>query len=265
MDKVNIEELNKFVNDNIDIFHVSKIESLKKQSLKRLLKKKNPYLFKAKNLNTASDLVNDVLNASLFSSEEELLGKFLEELAVFISNRVSKGRKSSATGIDLEFANNDVHYVVSIKSGMNWGNSSQHKRQEEDFQTAVKVLKQSRAILNVQPVLGICYGKTRTAYLRGYLKVVGQSFWHLISGDQNLYTDIVEPLGYRAKEHNDKFEEEKSRVLNLFTKEFMEEYCVDGVIDWIKLVRFNSGNLTLQPIAVETEEEASKVEETSGE
>ncbi len=30
-----------------------------------------------------------------------------------------------------------------------------------------------------------------------YLHIGGQSFWHLISGDTNLYIDMVEPLGYK--------------------------------------------------------------------
>jgi hypothetical protein len=133
-----------------------------------------------------------------------------------------------------------------MKSGPNWGNSSQQRRQESDFQNAVKVLKQSKQNLNIQPVLGICYGKVRTSYLRGYMKVVGQNFWYLISGDESLYTGIIEPVGYRAKEHNAKFKKEKSKLINLFTKEFLEDFCTDGDIDWKKLVEFNSGNFDLK-------------------
>jgi hypothetical protein len=78
----------------------------------------------------------------------------------------------------------------------------------------------------------------------GYLKVVGQSFWHLISGNQNLSTEIVEPLGYRAKEHNDTFLEGRSEVANGFTGEFIADFCTPtGAIDWIRLVEFNSKNM----------------------
>ena len=99
------------------------------------------------------------------------------------------------------------------------------------------------------PVLGICYGKTRTSYLRGYLKVVGQNFWYLISQDENLYIDIIEPIGYRAKEHNEAFHEEKARVVNRFTKEFIEQFCNHtGAIEWAQLVEFASGNLDLPQI-----------------
>lgn len=246
MEKLNIDEISDFVNKNISIFHQSKLNTLKSINLKGLLKKKNPYLFKAKNITVAGDLVRNILDAFLSSSEEKLFGDFLEELAIFISGKNCGGRKSPATGIDLEFDNDETRYLVSVKSGPNWGNSSQQKKQELDFQTAVKVLKQSNRTLNVQPVLGICYGKVRTSYLRGYLKVVGQNFWYLISNDENLYTDIIEPLGYRAKQHNAKFTREKGKIINLFTQEFLADFCDDGVINWKKLVEFNSGNLDLK-------------------
>lgn len=245
MEKLNISELTDFVNENISVFHQSKLNILESINLKRLLKKKNPYLFKAKNITVAGDLVTDILDAFLSSSEEKLFGDFLEELAVFISRKTFGGKKSSATGIDLEFENQGTIYLVSVKSGPNWGNSSQQKKQEADFQNAVKRLKQSRHTINVLPVLGICYGKVKTSHLRGYLKVVGQNFWYLISEDENLYTDIIEPLGHRAKQHNTKFLKQKSKIVNLFTQEFLADFCDQGVINWKKLVEFNSGNLDL--------------------
>ena len=116
----------------------------------------------------------------------------------------------------------------------------------EDLQKAVIRVKQSRHGANVQSVLGICYGKTRTSYLRGYLKVVGQNFWYLISENKDLYTDIIEPIGHRAKEHNDAFHRDKGRVINRLTKEFIESFCDStGAIDWVRLVEFNSGNYDL--------------------
>jgi len=74
---------------------------------------------------------------------------------------------------------------------------------------------------------------------------VGQNFWYLISEDENLYTDIIEPLGHRAKQHNTKFLKQKSILVNLFTQQFLSDFCDQGVINWKKLVEFNSGNLDL--------------------
>ena len=175
MKTLSLERVNTYVNENIVEFHQRKIESLEKLTLSKLLRK-NPYLFRAKDIRSAGTLMKGLLDAFLSSSEEKLFGDFLENLAVFVAGETCNGRKSSAQGVDLEFEGNGVHYIVSIKSGPNWGNSSQHGKLEQDLKTAVARLKQSKHELNVQPVLGICYGKTRTGYLRGYLKVVGAEF-----------------------------------------------------------------------------------------
>ncbi len=239
------DKVNEFVNRNIVNFHQKRISSLESLRLEKLLKK-NPYLFKAKNIQTASQLMGGLLNAFLSSSEEKLFGDFLEDLAIFVAGETCGGYKSTAPGLDLEFENKGVHYIVSVKSGPSWGNSSQQSKLAEDLQKAVTRLKQSQHGKNVQSVLGICYGKTRTSYLRGYLKVVGQNFWYLISENENLYTEIVEPIGYRAKKHNDAFENERARVENRFTRDFVDRFCdEDGSIDWVKLVEFNSGNYDL--------------------
>lgn len=191
-------------------------------------------------------MILGLLEAFLSSSEEKLFGDFLEGLALFVAEMTCGGHKSTAPGVDLEFFNHGIHYVVSIKSGPNWGNSSQQNKLEQDLKNAVKRLKQSKRGANVQPVLGICYGKTRTNYLRGYLKIVGQNFWYLISENKCLYTDIIEPVGYRAKEHNENFYLERSKVINRFTKQFVDSFCdQDGALDWARLVQFNSGNFDL--------------------
>ena len=245
MNPLNLDQVREYVNENIVDFHQRRIRSLEELELRKLLTK-NPYLFKAKNIATAGELVSGLLDAFLSSSEEKLFGDFLEHLAVFIAGKTCDGHKSTAPGIDLEFFNKGIHYVVSVKSGTSWGNSSQQKKLEEDLRNAVVRVRQSKRGANIQPVLGICYGKTRTSYVRGYLKVVGQNFWCLISDNKDLYTDIIEPIGHRAKEHNEAFLFEKSRVTNRFTKLFIDGFCEDtGAIDWVKLVEFNSSNYDL--------------------
>ena len=246
MEPLRLKAVEEHVNENIVHFHDRRLQSLEKLTLSKLLKK-NPYLFRAKNVLTAGELINGFLDAFLSSSEEKLFGDFLEDLAVFVAQQTSGGHKSTAQGVDLEFLNNGIHYVVSVKSGPNWGNSSQHGRLEQDLRNAVRRVKQSRQGLNVQPVLGICYGKVSTTHSsRGYLKVVGQNFWYLISENKNLYTDIIEPIGHRAKEHNERFIRERSKLANRVTKAFIDDYCDEsGAIDWLRLVRSTSGNYDL--------------------
>jgi len=245
MNQLSIDKVTEFANENIVDFHRKRINSLEGLKLSKLLTK-NPYLFKAKNIQTANELIQGLLDAFLSSSEEKLFGDFLEDLAIYIASQTCGGHKSTAPGVDLEFENRGIYYIISVKSGPNWGNSSQQSKLAEDLQKAAIRVKQYRHGNNTQPVLGICYGKTSTRYLRGYLKVVGQNFWYLISENQNLYTDIIEPIGFRAKEHNEAFEIEKNKVTNKFTKLFIDRFCNDdGAIDWVRLVEFNSGNYDL--------------------
>lgn len=245
MEHLDIQILNEYVNENITRFHQTRIEGIRKLKLSNLISK-NPYLFRAKNVQTASEFVELNLQAFLSSSEEKSFGGFLEDLAIFVAEKTCNGHKSSAQGIDLEFIDDNTHFLISIKSGPRWGNSSQMAQLEKDLKTAVTRVKQSGIKIPIQAVLGICYGKTKTAYSRGYLKVVGQSFWHLISGDENLYSELIEPVGFNAKQHNDAFIQERANVANLLTLEFLNRFCDPhtGAIDWVELTKANSQNLS---------------------
>lgn len=236
------KDIIKFIEPNIQSFHKKRLDNLLTLRLNNILKRKNPYLFKAKALNTAQDLVKNILDAHLSSQEEGIFGGFLEELAIFICGSVYRGKKSSAEGIDLEFSRKGVRYIVSIKSGPNWGNSRQISKMKDDFKKAKRILGTNTSGVKVISVNGCCYGKDDKPDKVDYLKYCGQRFWEFISGNENLYTEIIEPLGHKAKKKNDKFMEEYAKVINKFTIEFAREYCTnDGSILWNKLVKFNSG------------------------
>ena len=211
--------------------------------LKEILRRKNPYLFRVKYITTAADFVKNILDAYLSSQEESIFGGFLENMAIHICNHVHGGEKSSAEGIDLELTKDGTKYIVSIKSGPNWGNSSQIKKMRDNFIKAKRILGSNRTSSpNIIAVNGCCYGKDRSPDKGDYLKLCGQKFWTFISGIETLYTDIIEPLGYKAKDRNEQFGEEYSKVINKFSFEFMKMFCdASGVIDWEKVVHYNSG------------------------
>lgn len=241
MKNLNLKDVTLYVKENIGIFHQKRIQSIDKLKLKQVLKRKNPYLFKAKNVLTAEKIIKLLVDAHISSSEEGIFGDWLEGLAVFINEKVYGGRKSGITGIDLEFDNNGIRNIITIKSGPNWGNSSQIKKMISDFKTAKKALRTSNSQMNIVCINGCCYGKDNNPDKGEYFKYCGQRFWEFISGNSNLYTDIIEPLGYKAKEKNDKFLQSYSQMINKFTKEFTNTFCDDiGNIDWYNLVKFNS-------------------------
>ncbi|MEM0993474.1 MAG: PmeII family type II restriction endonuclease [Bacteroidota bacterium] len=242
MKKLNLTEVNKYVEDNIGVFHRKRIERLNKLKLKTVLKKKNPYLFKAKHVLTADEIVRGIADAFISSNEETIFGDWLEGLAIFINEKVYNGRKSGIPNIDLEFDKNNIRYIVNIKSGPNWGNSSQIKKMKLDFKTAQKTLRTSNSGLIIVSVNGCCYGKDNNPDKGDYFKYCGQDFWEFISGDSELYKEIIEPLGYKAKEKNEEFVLTYTQMINQFTGDFIKDFCKNnGDIDWQKFLEFNSG------------------------
>ena len=240
MQKLKINDVVKYVESNIGKFHSKRLQNLEKLKLTKILKRKNPYLFKAKNILTAYDLVKTLLDAHLSSQEETIFGDFLEGLAIFINAKVFGGRKSSTEGIDLEYDKNGIRYIISIKSGPNWGNSSQIKKLRDNFKKAKRVLRTSNSKLHIIAVNGCCYGIDNKPDKGDYFKYCGQQFWDLISGNDNLYIDIIEPLGHKAKNKTEEFVKSYSQIINKFTQEFSKDFCDDGIINWEKVVAFNS-------------------------
>ena len=62
MEPLDMKRVREYVNDNISIFHQRRANSIEQLKLKRLLSK-NPYLFRAKNVLTASEMIDGLLGA----------------------------------------------------------------------------------------------------------------------------------------------------------------------------------------------------------
>ena len=219
----------------------NRIKKLQGLKLNEILKKKNPYLFKAKYLESASDLVRSFVEAVVSSSEETLFGDWLEQLAIFIASDIYGGRKSSSEGVDLEMDKDGVHYIISIKSGPNWSNSSSMKKQNDHFKKAKQVYRTGGNKVACEAIIGCCYGKK---YSSDDTKTIlcGQRFWQFISESDTLYTDIIEPLGANAKEKNDAYQKEYNKLLTRLTLDFISKYCTkDGDIMWEKITQLNAG------------------------
>jgi len=240
MGSIEIAEVSEYVKENIGSFHKARLERIKTLKLNTILRRKNPYLFKAKNILLAQDLVRILLDAYLSSQEEAIFGGFLEGLAIFINKKVYGGWKSSAQGIDLEFDKDGTRFIIAIKSGPNWGNSSQIRKMKDDFRKAQKTLRTSNSNLHIVAVNGCCYGRDSKPDKGDYFKYCGQTFWEFISGNPNLYLKIIEPLGYSAKQRNSEFYKEYAQIVNKFTSEFSDKFVINGAINWDALVQFNS-------------------------
>ncbi len=126
--------------------------------------------------------------------------------------------------------------------------SNQIVRMRDNFRKAKRILGTNAKKINVVAVNGCCYGRVNKIDKGEYLKLAGQQFWELISNEKEMYLRFIEPLDYKAKERNDLYIKKYSALLNKFTQQFSNEFCVNGIIDWKKLVKFNSGKEKIRQI-----------------
>jgi Type II restriction endonuclease EcoO109I len=239
------EFVKNYVKNNLGEFHKKRIDSLSEIQLKKILRRKNPYLFRAKSYSKGQDIVDGILTAHLSSSEEGIFGNWLERLAIAVNGRVYGGKKSASDGVDLEFEREGKRYFVAIKSGPNWNNSSSLAKLTDHFNSAKKKLKTSGGSGNGEFVIGCCYGQSNPQSefkAAGYYIIRGQRFWELISGNKDLYTDLNGYIGEFSGLYNQEFQEKYAQVVNKLTEEFLAEYSDNkGDIDWVKLVVLTSG------------------------
>lgn len=252
MDKLTQEEIQSFTIEKVmKPFYESRLKKLKSLTFREVMTRKNPYLFKAKNIQTAEELIRYVLDAYLSSQEETIFGNLMEELAIFVCENVFKGRKAEQKkfkSIDLIFQKNNKMFIVGIKSGPNWGNSDQINRMKENFKMARKILKKESITTEIIAVNGCMYGKDSKPFKinltdrqKNYYKYCGQEFWEFISGDKEFYQRIVAPIDKEAKKKDEVHKAAYSAKINELTMEFSKTYLTnEGQINWEKLIDFVS-------------------------
>ncbi len=252
MRKLNYRKLNAFiVSDVIRPFYEIRFEALKEIKLKNVARRKNPYLFKAKNVETAGDLAKSILDAFLSSQEETIFGDLMENLAINVCRQVFGGKKAEQAkyrSIDLIFKRNGKTYIVGIKSGPNWGNSDQVNAMKRNFVIAKKIIRATYGKkTKIVAVNGCTYGRDNQAYKvdkdnddRSYYKLCGQSFWELVSGDDQLYKTIIQPLDAEAKKRDRVFKDLYAAKVNEMTKDIVGLFYTKNRLDWDKIVEYVS-------------------------
>jgi hypothetical protein len=227
-------------------FYRKRFADLQSLNLNNVLKRKNPYLFKAKNIELAGDLVKGIVDAYLSSQEETIFGNLLEGFAIFVSARLDGGFKSQRKSLDLEFRRDCKYYIVGIKSGPAWGNSDQINRMKDNFKVAKIALRADGVIDEIVAVNGCIYGKDRNPLKRDsdpdktYFKYCGQDFWEFVSKDPALYREIIVPIDKEAKQKDENFKKAYYAKINEMTEDFIQNFMTAHQIDWVKLVDFVS-------------------------
>ena len=249
MKKLNYEKLNAFIaSDVIKPFYEIRLSRLESAKLSEISKRKNPYLFKAKNIETAGDLAKSILDAFLSSQEETIFGDLMENLAIHVCHEVFDGKKAEEgiyRSVDLIFERDKKAYVVGIKSGPNWGNSDQVNTMRKNLRNAKKLLR-AAGKKDIVSVNGCMYGRDNVPHKvnknpdLSYYKICGQVFWELVSGDDQLYKKIIQPLDKEAKKRDEVFKTLYVKKINEMTKDVVDRFYTKDNLDWDKIIDYVS-------------------------
>ena len=237
------DEVVKAIAKAMEDFYSTLIEKIDGLDIVKIMKRKNPYLYRAKALENASEIVENVLSAFVTSSEETIFGNcFFEPLAIAASG----GNKALAEGIDIMVQDNATNtiYAVAVKSGPAVFNADSKKRQEQNFTAASKLAQQAKA--RYEAIIGYGYGKKKVTG-RGkpkmYREIAGKQFWAELTGEEDFYLKIIQFMGDLPEQYVASYKESYNKAFNRLVREFSIKFCKeDGSIDWESLVEFNSGD-----------------------
>lgn len=173
----------------LDNFYNSLITKIDSLNINTVIKRKNPYLFRAKAMNGAAQIVDAILAAFVSSSEETIFGNvFFEPIALAASN----GQKALAEGVDIMVEKENTIFAIAVKSGTSVFNADSRKKQEQNFMAANKLAQQAKK--RFVPIVGYGYGKKKTTN-RGlpkfYLELAGKEFWKELTGDDEFYIKLM--------------------------------------------------------------------------
>lgn len=229
------------ISKSLEDFYTYLISGIDSLNIAKVFSRKNPYLYRAKAMQSASEIVESVLNAYVSSSEETIFGNcFFEPLAIAVSG----GGKALAEGIDIMVQNGDTIHAIAVKSGTSVFNADSKKRQEQNFNSAFKLAQQAK--MRYDPIIGYGYGKkakTSRGKPKIYRELAGKYFWAELTGDEDFYLKIITYMGTLPEQYLHSYQESYNRALNRLVRDFSNLFCDEtGSIDWEKLVRFNSGD-----------------------
>ena len=235
---MNDDKIERLVLDALEEFYQRRLAKLQKLSIRKILSRKNPYLFRALGFVKAADLVERLLESYIWSSDEGIFGDaFFEPIA----KAASGGVISPSEGVDIAIETTNQYKAISVKSGPNIFNASQKKKQNEQFMQLRSRLQKSGKQFDA--LLAACYGRRNNEPSERFIYRVrsGQAFWEEITGDPDFYLKLHRFMGDHPLVHRPRHQKIWAAIVNKFTAELVQEFGFEsGEIDWDKIVQFNS-------------------------
>ena len=221
--------INAFVDDFVEPFK----KRLAELTFLKLIRRKNPYLYRASGISSVEELVERALSDFVSSSTETFFGVALEHFITSLPGLI----KSSAPGVDVEKRSGQLVELFAIKSGPAGYNSSSFKTQREDLARSKTILEQ-QADLVVRAFVGCSYGRQRDGRLSsGYIVLSSKNLWAKLSDDVDFYMKVLDAYGCVSKFYEGDVEATHDRLL----AEAKERFSKGSGVDWAKVLQAGSG------------------------
>ena len=219
----------------LDNFYTNLIKKVDSLNVKTVMKRKNPYLFRAKAMNGAAQIIDAILAAFVSSSEETIFGNvFFEPIAT----AAAQGQKALAEGVDIMVERDNTIYAIAVKSGTSVFNADSRKKQEQNFMAASKLAQQAKK--RFVPIVGYGYGKKKVSN-RGlpkfYMELAGKDFWTELTGDEEFYIKLIRFMDKLPEKYVEEFDASYQKAANRLVREFTQEFCFEDEIDYNALER----------------------------
>src|SRR6266568_3395370 len=101
-------------------FYKRRKASLESLNLRKILKRKNPYVVRAGGVTNSRELVEALLDSHIKESDEGIFGETVFEAMALWACKDRGGRKSGADRVDIEIHTADKVKAISVKSSPNW-------------------------------------------------------------------------------------------------------------------------------------------------
>lgn len=254
MAKIEAGKLEAKIAELLAAFYERRRARLAELKLVKILKRKNPYLYRARGVSSASAIVREILEAFITSSDEGIFGNvFFEPLAKWAAEQAASGTPgvnvsvAASEGVDVSVEDAVCYAAIAVKSGVNIFNAQSRKRQLQDFDALRR--RVSKLNKRFDAVIGYCYGqkKRREDSTSPVIELAGQEFWERVTGEEGFYIRFLSLMRDLPQKHAPIFREELGRAENRLVAEFLFHFAdASGQIDWPKLAAFNSGKETLK-------------------
>jgi hypothetical protein len=236
--QISLNELEALIRNRLEVFYNRRIDRLTRLKLDDLLAK-NLYLFRAKGIHSASELIEELMRSNLTKSDETIFGKIFFEA---IARTVAVGEEANQQGMDIVIETDKDYIVIEVKSASNWQNARMSRGIKADFNKAYELFISRGIQKQFVGILGQSTGQVNSEPdvdgNKIYLVRSGQGFWQEITGDPDFYLKLVRlmkdyPLRFRPD-----YQEVWAATLNRLTKVFADSYLFeDGNINWEKLIQ----------------------------